>query len=308
MKNFRQLANLVWPAILAMTGLGLYLFHVPILARMAPEASPDLLRQLAAIFSYFAVAWMVGRLAGLVFDWRSSRRKPPRLLKELIMLALFIVALIAAAATLFGGAAGGALAGSGLVIAILGFAIRNVLADILSGVALGIEAPFRIGDWIDIDGAVRGRVVEIGWRTTRLQTRDNTYMILPNSQISRQRMTNYSAPRKHYRAQLEIFLNHEFPIEAAKDLLAEALADCECILPSPSPDVRAVSHHWQGVKLVIRYWVASFADDIDCRDAVLTVADRVLREQGAAPKFECGRSSALEQLAAMNFSSDRRVA
>src|SRR3546814_10955047 len=57
------------------------------------------------------------------------------------------------------------------------------------------------GDWVEMENTVKGRIVEIGWRTTRLQTRDQTYMILPNSQIARQRLTNYSAPRRHYRAQ-----------------------------------------------------------------------------------------------------------
>ena len=268
--------------------LGVYFLHARILQGVAPTADPETVRRLVLIASYFAAAWLAGRLFGAVLELRASRRqKPPRLLKELVALAFFVMALIASAATLFGGAAGGALAGSGLVIAILGFAIRNVLADVLSGMALGVEGPFRIGDWIDIDGTVRGRVVEIGWRTTRLLTRDDTYMILPNSQISRQRMTNYSAPRKYYRAQLEIIVGHGFPVSTAKQLLREALLECDCIMPSPKPDVRAIAHHIQGTKLALRYWVASFADDIDCRDAVLTVADRVLREHGAAPQGGC---------------------
>ena len=284
MKKLSSLSILAWPAALTTLVLGLYFLHPRFLPNIAPEADPEAIRRLAIIGAYFASAWLAGRIFALSLEWRSTRRqKPPRLLKELVALAFFVAALIASAATLFGGAAGGALAGSGLVIAILGFAIRNVLADILSGMALGLEAPFRIGDWVDIDGTVRGRVVEIGWRTTRLLTRDDTYMILPNSQISRQRMTNYSAPRKQYRAQLEITLAHGFSVEAAKRMLAEALAECGCIMPSPKPDVRAVAQNVHGVKLAIRYWVASFADDIDCRDAVLTVADGVLREHGAAP-------------------------
>jgi len=95
-------------------------------------------------------------------------------LRELVTAALFLAAMVATVAMLLGQSAGGALASSGLIIAILGFAIRNVLADVLSGIALGLEAPFRIGDWVEIDGAIRGRVIEIGWRTTRLQTRNDT--------------------------------------------------------------------------------------------------------------------------------------
>ena len=284
MKRLSQLSVFAWPAAFMVLVLGVYFLHARILQGVAPTADPETVRRLVLIAAYFAAAWLAGRLFGAVLELRASRRqKPPRLLKELVALTFFVAALIASAATLFGGAAGGALAGSGLVIAILGFAIRNVLADILSGIALGLEAPFRIGDWVDIDGTVRGRVVEIGWRTTRLLTRDDTYMILPNSQISRQKMTNYSAPRKQYRAQLEITLAHGFSVERAKSLLAEALAGCGCIMPSPKPDVRAISQNVHGVKLTIRYWVPSFADDIDCRDAVLTVAERVLREHGAVP-------------------------
>ncbi|MCZ0964400.1 mechanosensitive ion channel family protein [Paracoccus benzoatiresistens] len=62
-----------------------------------------------------------------------------------------------------------------------------------SGVVLGLEGPFRIGDWVEVESLGRGRVIEIGWRTTRLLTRDFTYVILPNSQVFRQRIVNYSA-------------------------------------------------------------------------------------------------------------------
>lgn len=99
-----------------------------------------------------------------------------------------------------------------MIIAILGFAIRNVLADVLSGIAIGVEAPYRIGDWVEFDPVTLGRVIEIGWRTTRILTPNDTYMILPNSQISRQMLTNYSAPRKQYQAKLEIILGHDISI------------------------------------------------------------------------------------------------
>ncbi|WP_244512510.1 mechanosensitive ion channel domain-containing protein, partial [Filomicrobium insigne] len=135
---------------------------------------------------------------------RNEALASPRLLKDLVAAMLFLVAFAAVVSLFMGKGALGALAGSGLVLAMLGFAIRNVVADTLSGVALGIEGPFRIGDWVDIDGLARGAVIEIGWRTTRLLTRDRTYVILPNSQIARQRITNYSAPKPEYRTQVSI--------------------------------------------------------------------------------------------------------
>lgn len=95
----------------------------------------------------------------------------PRLFKDLVAVLVFSVAAVASAALLMDQGIFGALAGPSLILAVLGFAVRNVVADTLSGLALGLEPPYRIGDWIDIDRTARGRVIEIGWRTTRLLTR-----------------------------------------------------------------------------------------------------------------------------------------
>src|SRR3546814_20487945 len=73
---------------------------------------------------------------------------------------------------------------------------------------------------------------------SRLQTRDQTYMILPNSQIARQRLTNYSAPRRHYRAQVPIVLDHAVPVADAKPLLTEAVAAAPLILGDRSAESR----------------------------------------------------------------------
>jgi len=153
----------------------------------------------------------------------------------------------------------------------------------MSGIALGLEAPYRIGDWVEIDNTIRGRVVEIGWRTTRLLTRDETYTILPNSQIARQRLTNYSAPRRHYRTHVQILLDHDVPVAAAKALLAEAAAKPSVILDKPAPDVRVVSYDPEGIRYAVRFWVPSFAEDIDCRDAVLSAIDDTVRERNLPP-------------------------
>lgn len=275
-----------WPALLFSISVGAYIFHEPALQYFVPEAKDSAVRQLSVAAAYYSGAWLLARIMGAALKGgKNGRRKVPKLLRELVTAALFLVATIATVAMLLGQSAGGALASSGLIIAIFGFAIRNVLADVLSGIALGLEAPFKIGDWVEIDGSIRGRVIEIGWRTTRLQTRNDTYMILPNSQISRQRLTNFSAPKKHYRASLEIVLGHDIPVDRAKELLAAAAGSTEIIMQSPKPDVRALSYDTEGVRYAVRYWVPSFVDDIDCRDTILVAVDAAIRESGLPPPF-----------------------
>jgi len=279
-------STLLWPVLLFTISLCAYVLHDAFFQHFAPQGDSEPIGQLSLAATCYSGAWLLGRIIGATLRRRrNGRRKVPRLLGELITAALFLVATVATVAMLLGQSAGGVLASSGLIIAILGFAIRNVLADVLSGIALGLEAPFRIGDWIEIDGTIRGRVIEIGWRTTRLRTRNDTYMILPNSQISRQRMTNFSAPRKHYRATLEILLGHDIPVAQGKELLAAAAASTEIVMKSPRPDVRALSYNTDGVTFAVRYWVPSFVDDIDCRDVILVAIDAAIRERGLPPPY-----------------------
>ncbi|AZB57983.1 mechanosensitive ion channel family protein (plasmid) [Cereibacter sphaeroides] len=231
--------------------------------------------------AYLGLAWLLSRIFGqLLARLRPQSRPLPKLLGDLVSALLFLTAIVSGILLILGHGAGSALAGSGVVLALFGFAIRNVVADTLSGIALGLEAPFRIGDWVDIEGLGRGRVVEIGWRTTRLLTRDSTYVILPNSQVSRQRIVNYSAPRSEFRAQMEIKLGHATPAAEGADLLHKALREAPLIRQSPAPDVRIQAIEPDGVRYALRYWLGRFDHEWECRDAIWREVDAALRRAG----------------------------
>ncbi|MEX3314218.1 mechanosensitive ion channel family protein [Sulfitobacter sp. PS-8MA] len=234
---------------------------------------------------YLSSAWLASRVLALILDQAAGKRPYPRLLKDLITAALFIIALAATGALYMGQGAIGALAGSGIVLALLGFAIRNVVADTLSGIALAMEAPFRIGDWVDIDTLALAKVIEIGWRTTRLQTPDATYIILPNSQIARHRITNFSAPKREFRSQVNITLDHVLPIDKARAIMVAALAEAKLIQQSPAPDVRVRSYEEAGICYTVRYWVPRFEQAVDCRDEVFRLIDEALRKAGSIAPY-----------------------
>jgi small-conductance mechanosensitive channel len=283
-KLVNDIKTLLWPSALAGGSLVLNAYHRDLLLSLGLEDLAGGLRLAAGGLSYFALAWLAARLIGLALGGKSPNGRPvPRLLKQLISSALFLAALIATAMLFLGQSVSGALASSGLLLALLGFAIRNVVADTLSGIALGLEAPFRIGDWVEIDNVARGRVFDIGWRTTRILTRDSTHMILPNSQISRQRMTNYSAPKREYRTQVEITLDHDLPIAVARGMLLDVLRNARLILQEPAPDVRVLTYASDGIHYALRYWVPRFDRDIDCRDEIFEGIDKAMRSLRIPP-------------------------
>ncbi|MCL4675188.1 MAG: mechanosensitive ion channel family protein [Pararhodobacter sp.] len=267
----------------------LFLMLIAVLALSGSEVSTRIgigplseqSRIILQVAAYLGIAWMLSRVADMVMTELRPRNRPvPKLLRDLVTVLLFLAAIVAGGLLLSGLSAGSALAGSGVALALTGFAIRNVVADTLSGIALGLEAPFRIGDWVDIDGLARGRVIEIGWRTTRLLTRDSTYVILPNSQVSRQRIVNYSAPRSEFRTQMEITLDHAVPVAEGAEILREALEGARLIKKLPPPDVRVLAIEPEGVRYALRYWLERFDHEVDCRSAIWQNVDAALRQSG----------------------------
>ncbi|MGR3564650.1 MAG: mechanosensitive ion channel family protein [Heliomarina sp.] len=298
MKLISHFRRLIWPSVLLLVAVGMV-----ILDEEAEQRVGLSVRLAGGVVGCLAAAWLGSRLFGLFADRRRRHKRPyPRLFRDLVAVLLFFAAVVASAALLLDQGLLGALAGSSLILAMLGFAIRNVVADTLSGIALGVEAPYRIGDWVDIEQVARGRVIEIGWRTTRVLTQDSTYMILPNSQIARRRITNYSAPKPQYRAQLSLKLTHELPVDAAKDLILNSLREARLIQTDPAPDVRVQELGSEGNSYAVRFWLSRFERDVDCRDEVLALIDRAIRGANIpAPRMQIElnrpRSSKIDPLA-----------
>lgn len=268
----------VWAAVLVLSAP---LLHLPPL--VAQWSGP--VRTAAAVVALFMSAQLADRLFAMLMARGGKGKRPtPKVALDLVRVALFGIATLASLSLVFRQDLSGILTGSGLVLAVLGFAIRNVLADTFSGIALGLEAPFRIGDWVNIHGLAQGRIQEIGWRTTRLITRDSTYVILPNSQISLQRITNFSAPRQEYRDFIELTLPVEVPVVQAREAISMTLKDAKIITLPKGIDVQVTAYTPLGVTYRVKYWVPQYDKEQACRHEVYALIDDALRERKVALK------------------------
>ena len=277
------LDRLLVPAAVSAIFLTGFIYHAELasaLARIAPWLPAfELPRTALGVIGFMALAWLASRVIGVVITQGMALKgeRPPQLLHDLLAAGLLLGAAVLLLGFLVEAPAAGLLATSGMVVAIVGFALRKTIADIFGGIALGLERPFRIGDWVEAEPGVAGRVIEMNWRSTRIETRDRVHVVLPNSRLADGRLTNYSAPRPHYRTQVRVTLPATVETDRAKRVLLGAVMRAPLIRRSPVPDVRIEGFVEQGIAYRVRFWVNDHANEVDCRDAVLAMIDRHLR-------------------------------
>lgn len=199
----------------------------------------------------------------LLFFWegRFPRRHgtpPPGLLVWLTGGALWLAAAYAIMTFVFAQPMTGFIVSSGIVIGVVGLAMQNSLSDLVAGVAISIERPFRMGDWIELDDGTLGEVVDINWRATHVRSWEHNLYIVPNARVSNARILNYNQPRRYYGHWFKVHIPADVPPETAKRVLMHATVACPAVLEDPAPMVRTIEAGASWTYRVIVYF-ESFA-------------------------------------------------
>ncbi len=142
---------------------------------------------------------------------------------------------------------------------VLGLALQPILTNLIAGIVIVIEKPFRLNDWIKV-GDTEGRVVEITWRTTHLRTRDNDNLILPNGAISEERILNYYYPNPMHLARVLVGAHYSSPPYRVRRALLECVPGVEGAMEKPSPDVYVKDYADSAILYELRVWIADIAD------------------------------------------------
>ncbi|MBV8795369.1 MAG: mechanosensitive ion channel [Hyphomicrobiales bacterium] len=150
---------------------------------------------------------------------------------------------------------------SGVLTLILGFALQNIILDLFSGILLNLEKPFRLLHWITVDTSgvrVFGQVRNMNWRTTQLQTRDNTLVSVPNSVVAKSNVFNHANPAAFSQAKFEVVLSPKVPTATARQVMKEGAlrsAETGLILEQPGPSVVVTGVEDYGVRYRVFFYV-----------------------------------------------------
>jgi small-conductance mechanosensitive channel len=130
------------------------------------------------------------------------------------------------------------IASAGIAGAAVAFAAKDTIANFFGGISVFVDKPFTIGDYIVLDKGERGEVVAIGVRSTRIKTRDDIMITIPNSLIANTKIINESAPSQNFRVRIPISVAYGSDIDIIEEILLHIAEDNENVLPDPSPRVR----------------------------------------------------------------------
>ncbi len=141
---------------------------------------------------------------------------------------------------------------------ILGNASQDTLGNLIAGLALTGERPFSIGDWVRVGDFV-GRVTDMTWRATRLQTKMLDYIIIPNSTIAREYIVNYSRPTQSHGFTQEIGVNYGVPPNKVRASIMRACKAVPEILADPAPLVWLHNYGDFSIDYTVKFFIRDFS-------------------------------------------------
>ncbi|WP_260961947.1 mechanosensitive ion channel family protein [Pseudomonas citri] len=204
-----------------------------------------------------------------------------RLLQDLLGAVIFLIAIIAALAYVLDLPVKGVLATSGAMAIIVGLALQSTLSDVFSGIVLNTTKPYQLDDWISIDGT-EGRVTDIDWRATRLQTAQGSMAVIPNSLAAKAKVINFSRPSDVHGLSISVHVSPHARPQKVIEALERAMIGCRALLASPVPSVTLKSCDSDGAQYEINGFVASMSQKREVRNQLFDLAFRHLRASGVS--------------------------
>jgi len=233
---------------------------------------------------YALTLWLLARALDL-FLWRGwfvrrSGYAAPGLVRGLsyTMLLLPVLALVL---WWSGYSVTGVLLSTGVFAALVGLALQSTLSDLFSGIALSLEQPIAIGEWVELEDGTHGEVIDITWRSTRLRSFNASELVVPNAKLAGQRIHNLSRPDRHYAAWYEVRLPPEIEPQLAVRPLLEAAARCRLVLKRPAPVVRLADATTRPYTYMVYVHYPTFLGSFRGREELFRAIDENLRKSGA---------------------------
>jgi len=208
----------------------------------------------------------------LYLFFSNLRSGVPRLMANIFTLLFACILIAWLAAEVFNFHIATVLTTSAIFTIVLGLALQDTLGNLFSGVALQVERPFQIDDWVEIQSGGEtwtGQVYEVTWRATSLVGFTNQLIVIPNKTLAQSQITIFS---HHYKTPMltqQFRLRFETNLEEAKKAILDALRRVDEVLMDPPPMVYLTEVDASFILVKVFYCLRDYGKKIEAGDHVI---------------------------------------
>src|SRR6201993_4142679 len=236
-----------------------------------------------------STALVVALINRYVWDFYFEKKRQtliPHFLREVVGAIIFLIVLLLVLSYGYHAEAQlkGLLAGSGVAAIVVGFAGQNLFAGIIGGIAIQINRPYKVGDWLQVHERF-AEVMEINWRSTRLRTNDNIYLDIPNDEMVSHEIVNLHYPTEVHAMRIRVGVEYKNPPNLVKDALFRAASTAKNVLAQPKTKIFLVDFAESAVIYEIKYYMGNHSRINETNDAVRTNVWYELKRQGITIPF-----------------------
>jgi small-conductance mechanosensitive channel len=241
-----------------------------------------------AIAVFLFVVIIVRAIDVLFFDrlrrWR-HQTPIPVVVRDIGRWALSLIVLVLLIRYFFEGVNLDVLAVSSIVAGyILGNATKDSLGNLFAGLEVNTDRPFNIGDWVTM-GNFTGKVVDTTWRATRLWTRTNGYVVIPNAMIAREPIVNYTQPNGNHGCLIKIGVAYQTPPEKVRQTILRVLNETPDVLKDPEPSVWLTEYADFSINFTIRFFIVDYGEFQNMMSTVLYRIWYAFKREGISIPF-----------------------
>ncbi len=222
----------------------------------------------------------------LIWDYLLRQRRQvsiPRLVIDIVNFVLLAIVAVSILKSVFQVNLNALLVTSTVVSAVVGLSLQDVLGSVVAGLALQMEKPFGVGDWVETEGE-EGVVTQMSWRTVSIRTRTHSTIIVPNSNVTKQLVRNFSR-LSPFQLRLPVGIAYGHPPGLVKSVLLGAVRESGAALDDPPPEVLLKSFDDFSMGYEIRFWAVDYSRKMHMLDAVASKVWYALRRTGVEIPF-----------------------
>ncbi len=193
----------------------------------------------------------------------------PRLVIDIINFIVLAIVAVAVLNGIFGVRLTAFLVTSTVLSAVIGLSLQDILGNLFAGLALQMERPYKLGEWIGV-GEEEGIVVQMNWRTLSIRTRSGDHVTIPNATVSKDIVTNYSRPDRNHLCRINLGMSYDHQPGKIKKIVTSILERIDGILDTPSPRVFLKKFDDYSVVYDVRFWINEYHRKLEIENTVRT--------------------------------------